>query len=276
MERTDILAIVLACAAIPAGAALMAAPAKFPNMPQIWVDICFYGGIFLTAILLIAAVFIAAQDNRVIAAVGMIVFGGLFLLCSGWYFWPRTVSVQKETMLSDDSQREHQKLPDINIRITHPKSPTLVIDNISDQVAMQIKWSVAIWNLDDPRTYVKPSPQRNIHDPLPIPTQTFDFLRPRMSSTAQGLFNTQQSVPFVKNGQRLFGSISAVCPTCKKGITIIVYAVYGEGGWYYYDKDVTEGQLIIPVSGTTENIQEFYKSLSANIPISHRITIPDH
>ncbi len=57
------------------------------------------------------------------------------------------------------------------LRFVFKDEPALMILNQSTTVAKQIKWSVVLWNLDDPKVY---SPQRepnpDNHEPLPIPT----------------------------------------------------------------------------------------------------------
>lgn len=92
--------------------------------------------------------------------IGAAVFGGLFVY-------------DKETT----SHRE----PDVTLRFVYAKSPLLILVNDSAVVAREIKWSVALWNIDDSTTL----------DPLPIPAAIYEFIRPKTISGPMGLFNTQ-------------------------------------------------------------------------------------
>lgn len=96
MRRDYIIAMLLAISAIPTGAALMAAPLKFEHLPIWAIDLCFFGGIILTFGLIVGATVVALhaerpdkpEEHRMIAIVGMVVFGVGFLTCTAWYFWP--------------------------------------------------------------------------------------------------------------------------------------------------------------------------------------------
>jgi hypothetical protein len=131
--------------------------------------------------------------------------------------------------------------PDVTLRFIYPEMPALVLVNVSNKVAREIKWSVAIWNIDDPRAYLNPGAAPNAHDPLPIPVSTFDFLRPRTASGPQTLFNSPAILPHVKQGQRLAGSASVICPECGRGRSYLVHILFGEGGWYTEVLDKQEG-----------------------------------
>jgi hypothetical protein len=70
--------------------------------------------------------------------------------------------------------------PDVSLRFVYPDAPALVLENNSDVIAKDIKWMVILFNMD--------IPDRN--DPLPIPTSTFDWLRPHSHGGPQDLFGT--------------------------------------------------------------------------------------
>jgi hypothetical protein len=161
--------------------------------------------------------------------------------------------------------------PDVAIRFVYPKAPALLLVNQSDQIARQIKWSAAIWNIDDPRTYANPNAGPNNHDPLPISVQTFDFLRPKATGGPQTLFDER----LIKPGQRLFGTVSVVCPDCQRGRTYFVHITWGEGGWYTEIADRTEGELVIPHHFTKELVQKYYTESLALIPDNVRNAIPE-
>jgi hypothetical protein len=96
MRRDYVIAILLAISALPAGMAIAMAPLKWEHLPPWIINLCFYGGIGLTSALIISAVLVALHGEksdknkpkgyRMIAVVGMIVFGAGFLTCAGWYY----------------------------------------------------------------------------------------------------------------------------------------------------------------------------------------------
>jgi hypothetical protein len=207
-----------------------------------------------------------SKDSRVVcwcSAIGT-VLTGCFLLWLYLFLTPTSSLVAKTA--------ESHIFPDITLTFTGKTSPLLTIENNSDVVAETIKWSPLIWNIDDPRTYINPEPPPNTHDPLPIPTQTFDFLRPHAKSLPIALFDGLRA--FVKPGQRLFGSVSVVCPKCKRGRTYILSVIYGEGGWYWLYNQAVEGERIMPKTGHKEDILPWLQSIEQFIPLQERINIP--
>jgi hypothetical protein len=179
------------------------------------------------------------------------------------------VSPSSANIMGIRPQPSERDAPDVIAQFMYPKSPALVLVNRSDKIARQIKWSVAIWNLDDPRIYMNPSPAEVTHDPLPIPVSTFDFLRPHASGGPLTLFNQQ----YVKSGQRLFGSVSVICPECSRGHTYVISVIWGSGGWYTEILDRKEGELVIPPHFTKDLIVAYYEELLKKIPESSRKAI---
>jgi len=151
------------------------------------------------------------------------IIAGGFLAISvvvfGFYVWP-----------------EELPKPDVALHFVHPKAPALVITNLSDAVARDIKWAIAVWNMD--------IPDRN--DPLPIPVSTFDWIKAHDEGGPQGLFHGPLVAPLLKPGNRLFGSASVACPECIRGRTYIIYIELGNGGWFSEVENETSGQIIIP------------------------------
>lgn len=70
--------------------------------------------------------------------------------------------------------------PEIRLRFVYPKDPSLIVVNHSGAIARDIKWTVALWNMN--------LPDRN--DPLPIPVSSFDWLKPHTEGGPQNLFGT--------------------------------------------------------------------------------------
>lgn len=165
--------------------------------------------------------------------------------------------------------------PDVTLRFIYPASPALVLVNQSAALARDIKWSVVLWNMDDPRTYVNANPGPDAHDPLPIPVATFDFLRPHTSGGPQNLFNTPLVAPHIKEGQRLFGSASVICPLCARGHTYIVSIIWGRAGWYVEALNSKEGELLIPPNFKKDTVASYYREILAQTPEVARIPIRD-
>ena len=151
----------------------------------------------------------------------------------------------------------------MTLRFVYPKSPALILVNNSDAIAKNIKWSVALWNMD--------IPDRN--DPLPIPVSTFDWIKPHDEGGPQNLFSSRIVSPLLKQGNRLFGSVALDCPECKRGRTYIVKITWDEGGWYSEIENGTPGKLLIPPNFLIESRIKYFKALEAAVPEQSRIPI---
>jgi hypothetical protein len=156
-----------------------------------------------------------------------------------------------------------QPPPEVTLGFVYPKDPCLVIRNPSDSIARDIKWMVALWNMD--------LPERN--DPLPIPAQIFDWLRPHSEGGPQILFDTPLVTPLLKAGNRLFGSASVLCPGCKRGRTFVVYIVWGEGGWFSEVEAQKSGNPLIPTNFLRDTREAYFRQLEALVPGKSRIAI---
>lgn len=156
-----------------------------------------------------------------------------------------------------------QELADVTLRFIYPKSPALILVNNSDVIAKNIKWSVALWNMD--------LPDRN--DPLPIPVNTFDWIKPHDEGGPQNLFNTRLVSPLLKQGNRLFGSVALDCPECKRGRTYIVKITWGNSGWYAEINNGTPGKLLIPPNFLKASRIKYFKALETAVPEQSRIQI---
>ena len=153
---------------------------------------------------------------------------------------------------------------DVALKFVYSKSPALMIINLSDTVTSNIKWAVELWNLD--------LPDRN--DPLPIPVQTFDWIKGHGTGGPQGLFNTPLVSPLLKDGDRLIGSASVNCPECPRGRTYIVYIVWGEGGWFS-EVENYGGALMIPKDFSRRMREAYSKELQAMVPVEKRVPIQE-
>ena len=155
------------------------------------------------------------------------------------------------------------KLPEVTLKFVGPKEPSLVLTNISDAIARDIKWTVVLWNVDHPER----------EDPLPIPVSTFDWIRPRDVGGPQSLFNSSLVKPLLKNGERLFGSAAVICPECVRGRTFWVYIEFGKGGWYAEIESEKRGKLYFPKPRPGQEPDAFLREVFTIIPENSRKAI---
>jgi MFS family permease len=106
MRRDYLIAIILALAAIPVGVVLMVAP-EYLHLTGSEIPVAFWSGIGLSTLLIGSAVAVALNGEagaprqghraRMIAIIGMVVFGAGFILCAIWFFSQRPmVSAQEQ------------------------------------------------------------------------------------------------------------------------------------------------------------------------------------
>jgi hypothetical protein len=156
-----------------------------------------------------------------------------------------------------------EQKPEVTLKFVIPESPDLLLVNTSRAVATEIKWMIVAWNLDL-------LTQRR--DPLPIPASTFDLLTSGSAAFPINVFQTSMVAPLVKQGDRIFGSATVICPACPRGRTFWVYIVWGQGGWYSENSTVTNGNIVAPKK-KEKYIEEFVNQTINSIPLSARIPI---
>jgi hypothetical protein len=210
--------------------------------------------------------------NRITPAIGAMMLGVTFLGWIVWYFGPNV-----HAKLEQATAQIPIELPDVTLKLTSKKSPMIVLTNISNKVAQNIKWSVWLWNLDDQKMKAtkEPTEASEFPQPLQIPTQTFDFIRPHSFGGPMILFVSPAVSSKVKVGDRLMGSASVVCPDCARGHTYIVYIVLGEGGWFYELNSETSGYPRVPEHVSIEGIKQFSAAALESIKEQDRIVITD-
>jgi hypothetical protein len=153
--------------------------------------------------------------------------------------------------------------PDVSLRFVYPEAPALVLENNSDVIAKDIKWIVALFNMD--------LPDRN--DPLPIPISTFDWIAPHSRGGPQDMFGTAFVAPLLKPGNRLFGSASVTCPTCSRGHTYFVYIEWGKGGWFSEVEAEKSGSVLTPPNFLKESRMVYFDRGLSAVPTSARVPI---
>lgn len=173
----------------------------------------------------------------------------------------RFAKAMGEATLKDAPSSINQ--PDLAIRFVHPESPSLVLINQSSVIAKDIKWTIALWNME--------LPERN--DPLPIPISTFDWIRPHSESGPQNIFHTPHIKPLLNPGDRLFGSASVCSPDSIQGRTYIVYIIWEKSGWFAEVKEEKSGNIFIPRNFSKTSRDSYFKFLENMVPIDNRISI---
>lgn len=172
------------------------------------------------------------------------------------------------------AQPTPQPSPDVTIAFVYARRPALALLNTSSMVARQIKWTVLLWNLDNPMAWSN-ADIKDAHEALRIPISTFDFLRPGTSGGPQDLFDSPLVLPFIKNGDHLIGTASIECSDCEFGHTFIVEITLGVGGWYYEIPNDTSGKLLIPQNQTKEGVVIYAHAMRQLAEEKGRIAIPE-
>jgi hypothetical protein len=170
-----------------------------------------------------------------------------------------TVRAHERPNPPEPDQRE------LRLRFVHTQTPSLLIENPTDSVIRDIKWAVILWNLDMPDRM----------DPLPIPVETFDWLRPHTRGGPLSLFGAPSVASLVKPGNRLFGSASVICPDCTRGRTYIVFIMVGQGGWYFELESEVSGNPALPSNMKLEMRELYFRELEALAPADKRVAITD-
>ncbi len=155
--------------------------------------------------------------------------------------------------------------PDVVLRFVSPHNPALVIANQSDVVARNIKWAVVLWNLNLPDRL----------DPLPIPVQTFDFVRGHSQGGSQNLFDGPLVTPLRKKGDVLVGSAVVDCPDCARGRSYFLHIEWGQSGWFAELENETTGRLLVPQPLDRRTLKAYFDEVAKSFPASARKPIVD-
>jgi hypothetical protein len=118
-----------------------------------------------------------------------------------------------------ENQTKSSTSPDVTMRLVGPKRPALVLENISDTVAYQIKYALALLKIGSGL-------------PVAIPIGTFDFLRPHDQGGPLNLFDSPAVLHTVHEGDKMFGWIQISCPLCLLTHYFYAYIDFGHTGWY--------------------------------------------
>jgi hypothetical protein len=181
------------------------------------------------------------------------VIAGTASIYSAWF-----TGIDKEGTASLNLQASGTAKPDVFLRLVYPRAPALILINHSSAVARDIKYAVAVWNMDLP----------NRADPLPIPISTFDWIRPFNESGPSSIFGSPSVAQLLRPGDRLFGYIFISCPDSTRDRGFIVYIVWGEGGWFSEDKrgNSSEGLDVPREFSSIASRTEYFRSLESAVP----------
>jgi len=245
-------------------ALLRFAAAIFAQLSRIeWRPILDWAVVVLPIILAVAAIILStlsleSRRSRISWRLAVLALGAIISVIA----WKQQALV-----------RQPPPQPEASLLFVDPDMPALIIINDTDKVARQIIWTVALWNLDDPRAYSPGPHSPDSHEPLPIPVSKFDFLNPHQKADQETFFRSPLVAPYVKKGDKLFGSASVRCSDCSRGHTYFVFIIFGHGGWYSEVQSEKSGGAILPRSFTVSGVKNYFEKTMEQIPESQRLEI---
>ena len=191
--------------------------------------------------------------NKIIAATVVIFCGLVFLVNSANQISDAISKIHQHKSESPGSitqapSKESSPLPDVELVLTNTSSPTLIIKNKSKVLAREIKWYFALWNM------------AHLQQPLPIPIQTFDWIKAGESSGPLRILPETVSNA-LHEGDIVFGSMAESCPECERGRTYFLVIDWQRDGWYCEIEKEKSGDLFIPKPATPVELRKFYSSL---------------
>jgi hypothetical protein len=160
---------------------------------------------------------------------------GIIGLCLSEALRLTTARERAATAASKTEELRPVVKPDLSIRLVYPNAFALIIHNDSTVLAREAKYWFGIWNLD----------HLDVHKNciiLPIPSAEADWIKPGETAGPVAVLSLPTVAPLIKPKDRLFGFIGLNCPECVSVRTYFVYAVSGEGGWYYR---IPDGQTLM-------------------------------
>jgi hypothetical protein len=147
--------------------------------------------------------------------------------------------------------------------IVNPKSPAIVVENTSDNVAEGITWELVLYRTRDLAF-------------MSFATQNIGYVKPHSTGAkySMDLLNIPKLTdgdPQIINGDVFIGTLAVDCPDCR-GNTYIVQFVWGESGWLYELKDY-HGKLAVAKDNTKEGKEAYIEGLDRLIPPNDKIRI---
>jgi len=224
------------------------------------------GSFALFAIVGFSGIARVSRTYRGILICGYIAAVILFLL--GWWqaAQQEKAAAATQKLLATLANPKPLELPDITMRLVDPESPAIQIINTSNAVAHTVRYSSFLFNID-----------ANNHDEslLKVPTSGPDFIRPHSVDGLPSVLFGSLALPYLKAGDRIFGTISLLCPECKRGRTFLIFIVWEKGGWFSELTDIDDGKGYLPPKGQKYWNVDVVNQITDSIPTSSRIEIKD-
>ncbi len=149
--------------------------------------------------------------------------------------------------------------PDLALTFSGPKMANVSVWNVSETVVRDPKYSVVLFNVDakdDPR------------NPLPIPTELGDYIRPGERWGPNQMISRPQVVARIENGDELCGWAHATCPECPRH-SYWVFIRHGESGWFAEMGD-NEFPDMTKIAALLKDPQAFRKAFLNTVPEARR------
>lgn len=152
--------------------------------------------------------------------------------------------------------------PELALAFADPKEATVSIWNVSSTVVRDPKYDVVLFNVDDPTSSF---------DPLPIPVARGDYIRLGERWGPNQMIGQERVKARVKDGDRLIGWASVMCPECPRRF-YWVYIKHGSDGWY---AELAEGEFPdVPKSAKLAKEPEtFFAAFMSTVAEGRRIRL---
>src|SRR5262249_55537666 len=150
--------------------------------------------------------------------------------------------------------------PDIGLSFVYPTGMATFVVNQSRAIIRQPKFGMVLWNL-----------RERTRDPLPVPTQLGDYIRPGEGWGPSALTSIAGVASRIKAGDQLFGVASVRCPDCIKTREYWVFAEHGTGGWYAEVEDNKRPNIVAIGRALPE--LDVTKMLDELVPTVRRVPI---
>ena len=160
--------------------------------------------------------------------------------------------------------------PNVELEFVHPKNTALLLVNSSKVSALKPRYGIVLFDIDE----IRRNPELKNLNPLPIPAQSTDWIRPGESLGPYQIMELQAVRNNIKSGDRLFGCAYVSCPSCKQTNKYWVYTKDGVGGWYALTKQCSMiGLDMFALGGDTQRYLSMLAPISTRIKISDIVTI---
>lgn len=117
-----------------------------------------------------------------------------------------------------DLERNSNALAGVTARVVNVDDPGVQLMNNSSVEGRDISWEAVLWNLEI-----------STMQPLQIPSQTANFIKPKTMFLPYSLFANRGIQPH--EGDRLFGYLSLDCANCQGSQNYWVFVNYAQSGW---------------------------------------------